>query len=266
MTRIKSLHQKITLTVILTLVFASSIGHSSLGRTETNRSTPNSHPSNKRGHLAGSHDKQLSLPDDAPSEDQKGAGSFAKLPPLPNDAPSGDQKGAGSFGPCQAGEELPSLTAIVPKWQDTATGKTYVRGETTSAYPTFWFYVPYQAGTHAEFVLQDKEQNQKYKTAFELLEIPGVISFTLPSTPEAELETNKNYYWYFKIKCDPQGSTDDFVMGWVSQIEPSPELDENNIWHDALTNRDTVTTDLLQRAGLSDLKPQPIVQQYTPSQ
>ncbi len=245
MTSIKSLHQKITLIVILTLVFASSIGHSSLGRTETNRSTPNSHPSNKRGHLAG---------------------SFAKLPPLPHDAPSGDQEGAGSFGPCQAGEDLPPLTAIVPKWQDTATGKIYVRGGTTSAYPTFWFYVPYQTGAHAEFVLQDKEQNQKYKTSFELLGTPGVVSFTLPATQAAALATKNNYLWYFKIKCDPQGSTDDFVMGWVSRIEPSPELDDKDIWHDALTNFDTVPTDLLQRAGLSDLEPQPIVQIYTPSQ
>lgn len=245
MTRIKSLHQKITLIVILTLLFTSLIAYSSLGRTETNLPSPDSHPADER---------------------RSAAESDVELPPLPDDAPSGDQKGAGSFGPCQAGEDLPPLTAIVPKWQDRATGKTYIRGVTTSAYPTFWFYVPYQAGTHAEFVLQDQEQYPIYKTAFELVGTPGVVSFTLPATQAAALATENNYFWYFKIKCDPQGSTDDFVMGWVSRIEPSPELGENDIWHDALTNLDTVPADLLQRAGLSNLKPQPIVQHYTPSQ
>ena len=272
MTRIKSLHQKITLTVILTLVFASSIGHSSLGRTETNRSTPNSHPSNKRGHLAGSYDKQLPLPTDTPEGDQKGAGSHAKLPPLPipRDAPSGNQQGAGSHGSCSllpADGELPPLTAIVPEWEIPETGRTYVLGITTTAYPTFWFYIPYKAGTYAEFVLQDEAQYTIYKTPlFKLEETPGVITFNLPSTPKAKIETNKNYYWYFKIKCDPQGSTDNFVSGWVQRVEPGSELDENDIWHDALTNLDTVTADLLGRAGLSDLKSQPIFQQHIPSQ
>ncbi len=195
-----------------------------------------------------------------------GAGSYVKLPPLPHDAPSGEQQGAGSYGPCLAGENLPPLTAIVPKWKEPRTGKTYVLGRTTSAHPTFWFYVPYQPGTHAEFVLQDQEQYPIYQTSFELVGTPGVVSFTLPSIQKAALATNNNYFWYFKIKCDPQGSTDDFVTGWVQRVEPSPELDENDIWHDALTNQNTLTAGLLQRAGLSYLEPQPIVQHYTPSQ
>ena len=244
MTRMKSLCQKITLLVMLALVFISLIGYSSLVLTQIDLSPPDSHP----------------------SRDQQGAGGSYALPPVPADAPSGDQQGAGSYGPCQADEELPPLTAIVPKWKDPVTRKTYVLGRTTFAHPTFWFYIPYQPGAHAEFVLQNEDQYQIYKTSFELVETPGVVSFNLPSTSAATLVAGKSYFWYFKIKCDPQGSTDDFVTGWVQRVEPSPELDENDIWHDALTNLDTVTADLLQRAGLSNLKPQPIVQQHTPSQ
>lgn len=186
--------------------------------------------------------------------------------PLPDDAPSGERKGAGTHGPCQASENLPPLTAIVPKWKDPATGKTYVLGRTTSAHPTFWFYVPYEPGTHGELVLQNEEQYTIYQASFEIFGTPGVVSFTLQQTQAAALATNNNYFWYFKIKCAPQGSTDDFVTGWVQRVEKGSELDENDIWHDVLTNLDPVTADLLQRAGLSNLKPQPIVQQYTPSQ
>ncbi len=219
----KLLLKKITLAVIVTLVFTNSMSPSLRGQTRP----------------------QL---------------------PLPVGAPPGERVGAATQGPCQVSEDLPPLTAIVPELPAPDPGKTHVLGGTTSAHPTFWFYVPYQPGSHAEFVLQDQGQYPIYQTSFELVGTPGVVSFTLPSTQEAALATNNNYYWYFKIKCDPQGSTDDFVTGWVQRVEPSPDLDENDIWHDALTNQNTLTAGLLQRAGLSHLEPQPIVQHYTPSQ
>ncbi|MGF1479095.1 MAG: DUF928 domain-containing protein [Cyanophyceae cyanobacterium] len=133
------------------------------------------------------------------------------------------------------------LTALMP---DSHWGKT------VSEHPTFWFYLPYsrQQVPVGEFVLQDEERNDVYRTAFTVPDKQGYVSISLPS--EASLEMGRWYQWYFKVYCDPQrNSSPIFVHGWVQRIALDPSMQSElaaatprqdvtyaarGIWYDAL--------------------------------
>ncbi|MEH1771023.1 DUF928 domain-containing protein [Nostoc sp.] len=149
--------------------------------------------------------------------------------------------GAGSRGNCPS-VEVP-LIALIPE-------KTV--SSVVEANPTFWVFVPYQLKDvpSGEFVLQDEANNDIYRASFTLPEIPGVVSFALPSA--VPLEVNKTYQWYFKVYCNQQKFDSVFVRGWVQRIALKSDLKrqlktattirdriqlytKNGIWYSALT-------------------------------
>jgi Domain of Unknown Function (DUF928) len=149
--------------------------------------------------------------------------------------------GAGSRGNCPS-VEVP-LIALIPE-------KTV--GLVVEANPTFWVFVPYQLkdAPSGEFVLQDEANNDIYRASFTLPEIPGIVSFSLPSA--VPLEVNKTYQWYFKVYCNQQKFDSVFVRGWVQRIALNSKLErqlktaitigdriqlytQNGIWYSALT-------------------------------
>ncbi len=169
----------------------------------------------------------------------------------------GNRAGGGSRSPCSS-TSIP-LTALTPvtNW-----------GKTVSPTPTFWFYVPYSPdeGHSGEFVLQDEKYNDVYRTPFTLPPTPGFVSLTIPST-QATLETDKWYFWSFKLYCGEKPSSSPvFVEGWVQRVALTPELETqlkaattkdyvvystNGIWYDAVANLATLRLANTQNALLN---------------
>ncbi len=218
-------------------------------------------------------------------------------PPIPEDngAPPGNREGAGSHGLCKMtnGEkDITPLIAIMPEVTvKTATkDKIYIWGETTSAYPTFWFYVDYPIDSQVEFILQDESENEVYKTNFSLDKTSGLISLILPKN-KVNLEIGQSYHWYLYIMCNVQNSPDDFVEGWVKRVELDSNINdqlelaqplerisiyaENGLWFDTLSIIESlrekeikdniisaVWTDLLQQIGLEKITQESVVKRY----
>lgn len=186
--------------------------------------------------------------------------------------------GAGSRGNCPS-VEVP-LIALIPE-------KTV--SSVVEVNPTFWVFVPYQLKDvpSGEFVLQDEANNDIYRTSFTLPEIPGIVSFALPSA--VPLEVNKTYQWYFKVYCNQQKFDSVFVRGWVQRIALKSDLErqlktattigdriqiytQNGIWYLAMTELaklrlaepknatlDNEWASLLRNIDLEDLSQKPLV-------
>jgi hypothetical protein len=121
------------------------------------------------------------------------------------------------------------LTALVPAKD---VNLTY------SEHPTFWFHIsalPPQART-GEFIIQDKEYNDIYRTSLKLPEKAGIISVKLPKESQQSLTVNQTYQWYFKISCNSQDkSIYLFVDGKIERVSPN-NYSVENIWFDNLTD------------------------------
>ena len=179
-----------------------------------------------------------------------------KMPPLPSRGrPIGRYRGGASRGNCPA-VTLP-LTALVPftKQPGRIPGEEIasVWGLTTSARPTFWFFTPYANGSTfpAEFVLQNEDGSDVYRTPVALPPQSGVLGVRLPSEVTA-LQPNTSYRWFFRIYCN-QKKTDPpiFVEGLIRRVsleqpiarqlktvDPRQKVAlyaSNGIWYDALT-------------------------------
>lgn len=201
--------------------------------------------------------------------------------------PGGRGRGAGGRGPCKQYE---SLVALVPTTKIAT--QEIVRGLTTLEYPTFWFYIPgHTAAIPIEFVLQDENENDVYRTNLEVPQnSPGIFSVPV-SKAIAPLSINKSYRWILAISCDPGDVFSKMIVrGEIQRVGMSPEtqksldaaktpLDKavlyanNGIWFDALTmlgsqlqqrNRKDIATsaawvDLLKQGHLKDLIAVPIL-------
>ena len=162
-------------------------------------------------------------------------------PRLPDrGVPTGRRKGAasrGTLGFCPL--TMLNLTALVPEF------KTNEILELTQAEsPSFWFYLPAlpEEVRSAEFVLQDKQKKDVYRTKLMLPKLKksekgGVISIDLPSKPEQFLQSGKRYKWTFRIFCDRQerGNSDNiFVYGFVERVAKNA-YNPNSIWYDLIS-------------------------------
>lgn len=216
-------------------------------------------------------------------------------PPLPSSGtPVGRRRGAAGRGNCTL--KLP-LTALVPTFEQTlGEGKiTYVWARTLAERPAFWFYVPDSRPSlnSVEFVLQDEQDNDVYRTRVNLPEKPGVVSVRLPATA-TPLKINQRYHWFLKTEgednCAPQQGNlvKDSVEGWVQRVTPNPTLIDqlkvatpqqrielyakNGFWYEAITSlaelrllkpEDAILKadwdQLLQSVGLSYIASQPLV-------
>lgn len=195
--------------------------------------------------------------------------------PPPTGDPDNGRIPAGSRGPCEN-----TSTPFTPLLPVTNSGFS---GYTLSGHPTFWFYVPYKAGSvsSGKFVLEDREGNTFYRTFFTLPNKPGFVSISIPNTAKP-LNSKEQYKWALKLDC---ASTDsgqpNFVIhtGLVEKVDmPNLETElkmakveerinlyvKNNIWYDVssdlaqINSRPQAWRDLLKAIGLEQLEQEPI--------
>ncbi|MEM7794751.1 MAG: DUF928 domain-containing protein [Cyanobacteria bacterium P01_C01_bin.118] len=163
--------------------------------------------------------------------------SLPEVPPTPQ-PPDGNRQPGGGLGE-------PTISVCPAKSQElTAITPLNVQGQTLSAHPTFWFYVPYTADEvesgQFEILTQD-EFDRIYKTSFKLPEQPGFISITLPEGEAPGLQEDQYYHWYLTLSCvlDESTKTDLTIDGWVQRLPATPELEaavmdvSPDIWYDS---------------------------------
>jgi hypothetical protein len=136
-------------------------------------------------------------------------------------------------------------------------------GQTTAAFPTFYWYLNNHAFSWAKFELyaaQPKtlklEPDPIYQTTFRLVGGKTLASLTLPATLGLPpLEKGRDYLWKVTLICSQGGPDDDTANGsqlsvqsWISRVEPSPALKgklaksprhyetyaEAGLWYDAI--------------------------------
>jgi hypothetical protein len=192
----------------------------------------------------------------------------------------GNRGGGGHKGSCYA-TKLP-LTALIPEKPSSSDPQSFdVWGRTVAERPTLWFYAPYvlKDDMPTQFLLQDSNSKEIYRTSVQLPKNPGVISIKLPAS--VALQVNQFYQWSLDVKCDNPGMS---VAGWIQRVELPPSANqrlataqglkaaaiyaENGVWFDALTvladDRSSASftqnwTDLLNQIGLGEIAQQPIV-------
>jgi Domain of Unknown Function (DUF928) len=168
------------------------------------------------------------------------------------------------------------LIALAPEFKQP--NENSVWGQTTSAHPKFWFYMPYtNKNTKLTFTLQNDRGATLYTSKIDAPSTSGVISIQIP-TDRPALEMNKNYRWKLvaEISCNSPNEPMD-VIGWVSRVNASSTNGSN--WYDEVTSlgdlllRDPSNiqlkqdwSDLLQSATLTQLANQPLIGEAKPSQ
>jgi hypothetical protein len=174
--------------------------------------------------------------------------------------PPGRRDGGGSrtSGNCHYTSDIP-LTALAYSTEETtepnnplATWES-VWTLTTSDYPTFWFYLPYElkGDIPVRFVLLDEQDNTVYRTTWKpTLPTEGILQVPTPDSLPP-LQPGQRYHWYFIVECDQA-----YVEGWVQRTE-LPDATETalrqssprdqaaiyaaeGIWQDALTTLATL--------------------------
>lgn len=221
-----------------------------------------------------------------------GALAVESDPPV-SDKPVKTQSGGPMFVPPKL--QLPSRAA-----GDTTRGACTVPllpvsnpiGLTVAEYPLFFMFVPKTSPQTVEFLLEDENKSEIYKTTFRITGDSGIISLRLPATATVPpLEIGKNYQWSFSLNCNPQDQADQLVFanGLIQRVEPGPTLGMQlqkatgrdrvaayaaaGIWYDAVATlaglrranpTDPVLAsdweDLLKQVGLNDVAQQPLVQ------
>jgi hypothetical protein len=141
--------------------------------------------------------------------------------PAPNQIPSQSQqpvmpsnrtRGLPDQSVCPASSQ--ELIALIPTENPVLT---------TAQHPTFLFYVPYGSNQveTGEFFLQDSSgKTRLYQTQFRLPEKPGIVSISLPNSPELALEENTAYHWYFRLHCT-NNSTDNSTANSTDSSQDS---------------------------------------------
>ncbi|MEG4800299.1 DUF928 domain-containing protein [Microcoleus sp. ARI1-B5] len=166
-----------------------------------------------------------------------GAGS--KVSKTPNTPPDSNTKPGGGLDPsksCKSTSKV--LTLLIPNKNDRLT---------TSAHPTFWFYIPYAAEDikRGEFVLVTQDEKTLiYETSFQLPKTPGIVNISLPASGNYALAEGNFYHWYVRIYCreNTNDRADLAVEGWVQRVAATPETDRlsntgaPDIWYDSLTH------------------------------
>jgi hypothetical protein len=134
----------------------------------------------------------------------------------PEQGVPGRREGGGTRGlECTATN---ALTALIPQ---------STMGQTISAQPTFFYYLPAAIDKTVQFELADETDKTLYKKSFRLVTSRGgIVSISLGSDSNSPaLEVGKNYQWYFTIKCNPKNYRDEvLVSGWINRTALAPTV------------------------------------------
>jgi len=151
-----------------------------------------------------------------PNSQQLGAAWNSFQPP--EQGVPGRREGGGTRG-LECPSAITALTALIPQ---------STMGQTISAKPTFFYYLPVALDKTVQFELADERDKTLYKKSFRMVTSrAGVVSVSLDSDDKAPaLEVGKNYQWYFTIKCNPKNSTTDDVLvsGWINRTALAPTV------------------------------------------
>jgi Domain of Unknown Function (DUF928) len=154
------------------------------------------------------------------------------------------------------------LVALAPEFKRTTADRiteTYVWGQTTKSHPTLWFFIPSAPpGTELVFSLQDREEQDIYRSSITTPTQPGVISIQLPSG-QPPLQLGRDYRWTLtaRVPCDNDEPTRVHVDGWISRVnlavgaKDSYTYATQGIWYDAVTS---LAQERLQEPNDPDLK------------
>jgi Domain of Unknown Function (DUF928) len=123
-----------------------------------------------------------------------------------------------------------------------------VWGQTTMAYPTLWFFVPFtDRSTQLEFVLQNQKNEIIYQSSIQTPLKDGIIGIEI-SKNQKPLELNKHYCWTLKAEIICGGSSPEkkYVDGWIQRVimptgidissNPTQIYVDRGIWYDAVTS------------------------------
>jgi hypothetical protein len=173
-----------------------------------------------------------------------------KVPPPPA-PPSRGVPGNRTVSASMSGNSCDlNLIALAPQFSSNMPGEIpekSVWGQTTAQYPTFWFFVPETlASTQLEFSLQDRQEEDIYRTSVPIPQQPGIIGIRIPAS-QKPLQLDRNYHWTLKAKVACQTATPNRVSvdGWVTRVHLPGAIDRNNnsdryaeqgIWYDAVTS------------------------------
>ncbi|BBD69201.1 hypothetical protein NIES4072_34700 [Nostoc commune NIES-4072] len=216
--------------------------------------------------------------------------SQSKRPKFPdNGAPTGRRKGGTSRDGCTPLNT--PITALVPGEEIADESKSFLTF-TISEYPTFWVFVPElpKNAVLGEFLLQDENDKNIYKTSLSLPQRASIVGIKLPHNSQSGLKINQKYQWYFKVFCGNSQQIPDYfyVKAWIQRVPLNSDLESqlkrtqsrkyttyalNQIWQDALTNLATLRrsdpnsnlftedwTLLLKDVGLAEFATAPIVE------
>ncbi|AFY41524.1 DUF928 domain-containing protein [Nostoc sp. PCC 7107] len=168
---------------------------------------------------------------------QSGTRVRLRLPPSLG-SPNRRVPAATRGGTCIAKDQI--LTALIPQSN---------LGLTTVGNPTLYFFIPQNAATNLELVIQNDNRDGQtvYQQKYQPNTTAGVIGIHLP--PDT-IAVNQKYRWTFSIKCNPNDpSLDKLVQGTIQRLENSLLMSklaqatpqervllyaDAGIWHDAL--------------------------------
>ncbi|MBE9031212.1 DUF928 domain-containing protein [filamentous cyanobacterium LEGE 11480] len=137
-------------------------------------------------------------------------------------------------------------------------------GQTATATPTVYWYVPDKSTYNITFRLWEQLSPEKGKILWTQKQIKsqnGLMQLTLPN--DAQLSPNKNYFWQVVLKCNPSKPSRDQVISAHITYRPDiktdiksskpadmvEQLTQAELWYDALKvahNRPTLYKQLLE--------------------
>ena len=160
------------------------------------------------------------------SQSQKNENSIKKLGN--RGLPVGRRRGGTSRNSCPTLNT--PLTALVPgeETNKDLDGSISFLAKTISEYPTFWVYVPQLPSnlSSGEFILQNENGEDVYRTDVTLPSTSKVIGINLPSDSQYALKSGQKYHWYFKLDCSETTSEAEYfyVDAWIEKVALTPEL------------------------------------------
>ena len=163
-------------------------------------------------------------------------------PPTPKRDFPANRSVSASQGTCDL-----KLVALAPEFKRTTANQiteTHVWGQTTISNPTLWFFIPSAPpGTKLEFSLQDRQEQDIYRSSITTPTQPGVIGIQLPAG-QPLLQLNRDYRWTLtaKVPCDNAEPTRVHVDGWIARVNLAVgyknmyNYAREGIWYDAVTS------------------------------